>query len=220
MGSIFTLELEHGLEAVAVTETEEPQAVIGSHTHKYAYPDEFAKHLAKGKELENSYGNSKYRQGVRSLQLRGEYLYTVQGKAGFWVYDVANIDNKGYSQRIVQSPFSSLGQSPRIVSRFATSLALPTNMPVDANRKALPENEEASMHPIYKYAFFTDRYEGLIGVDVTTFLDGNPRNNFIERAFTYNPDGLLKNAEAITLAGVYAYISCLDRIQVVNLETL
>ena len=217
-GKYIYLGLEHGLEAVAVTETEEPQAVIGSHTHKYAYPAEFAKHLAKGKELENSYGNSKYRQGVRSLQLRGEYLYTVQGKAGFWVYDVANIDNKGYSQRIVQSPFSSLGQSPRIVSRFATSLALPTNMPVDANRKALPENEEASMHPIYKYAFFTDRYEGLIGVDVTTFLDGNPKNNFLKRAFTFNPDGLLKNAEAITLAGVYAYISCLDRIQVVNLN--
>ena len=53
---------------------------------------------------------------------------------------------------------------------------------------------------------------------MTTFLDGNPKNNFIERAFTFNPDGLLKDAEAITLAGVYAYISCPDKIQVVNLD--
>ena len=204
-GKYIYLGLEdRGLEAVAVTETEEPQAVIGSHAHKFAYPAEFAQHLATGKELENFYSHRS--SGIRSLQLRGEYLYTAQGKGGFRVYDVANIDNKGYSQRIITSPVSPLGQVPYIRSRFATSMALPTNMPVGANMKALPENEETPMHPIYKYAFFTDRYEGLIGADVTTFLDGNPRNNFIKRAFTFNPEGRLNGAESITLAGVYAYI--------------
>ena len=217
LGKYIYLGLEdNGLVAVAVTETEEPQAVVGSHAHKYAFPAEFAKHLAKGKNLENSYGNGS--EGIRSLQLRGEYLYTAQGKEGFRVYDVANIDNKGYSQRIISSPVSPLGQVPYIGSKFATSLALPTNMPVDANRKALPENEEAPMHSIYKYAFFTDRHEGLIGVDVTTFLDGNPKNNFIERAVTFNPEGRLHGAESITLAGFYAYISCPDGIRVVNLD--
>ena len=205
-----------GVEAVAVTETEEPQAVIGSHTHKYAFPAEYGKHLAQGKELEDSYGNGPAKIG--SLQLRGEYLYTAQGEKGFMVYDVANIDNKGYSQRITTAPVSPLGQVPYVVSRFATSLALPTNMPINANRKTIPENEETPMHPIYKYAFFTDRYEGLIGVDVTTFLDGDPMNNFLKRAVTFNPDKRLKGAEAITLAGVYAYISCPDGIQVVNLN--
>lgn len=225
-GKYVYLGLESGLEAVAVTETEEPQAVIGSHTHKYAYPTEFSKHLTKNKELEFSYTNGSRKiftdkietEEVRSLQLRGEYLYAAQGEEGFWVYDVANIDNKGYSQRITTSPFSPFGQAPNVSSKFATSMALPTNMPVDANRKALPENEETPMHPIYKYAFITDRYEGLIGVDVTTFLDGDPTNNFLKRAFTFNPDGLLKNAEAITLAGVYAYISCSDSIKIVNLD--
>ncbi|MFQ5481641.1 MAG: hypothetical protein ACE5ER_02685, partial [Nitrospinaceae bacterium] len=217
LGKYVYLGLEDaGVEAVAVTQTEEPQAVIGSHAHKFAYPGEYKEHLAHDQVLKKSY--SHHSPGTRSLQLRGEYLYAAEGEGGMRVYDVSNIDNKGYSQRIITSPVSPLGQVPYIRSRFATGLALPTNMTIDANRKPLPENEEAPMHSIYKYAFFTDRHEGLIGTDVTTFLDGNPRNNFIERAVTFNPDGRLDGAEAITLAGVFAYISCADGIRVVNLD--
>ncbi len=36
---------------------------------------------------------------ARCLQLRGEYLYVAEGRAGMRVYDVASIGNKGVSQR-------------------------------------------------------------------------------------------------------------------------
>ncbi len=216
-GKFVYLGLEDdGLEAVSVTEFEEPQAVIGSHAHKFAYPKEYREHEANDKQLRESYGHGS--DGTRSLQLRGEYLFAADGEDGFRVYDVANIDNKGFSQRIVTSPVSPLGQVPYVRSKFATDVALPTNMPVDPNKKQLPENEEWPMHPIYKYAFFTDRFEGLIGSDVTTFIDGNPRNNFIKRDVAFNPGGQLTGAEAITLAGHIAYISVKDSIKIVDLN--
>ena len=43
---------------------------------------------------------------------------------------------------------------------------------------------------------------------VGTLLDGNPSNNFIGRAATFNPGGALTGARRITIAGTYAYILC------------
>ena len=42
---------EGSLEAVRVTEWDEPQAVVGSYLHKYAYPDWYQDHLDDGKVL-------------------------------------------------------------------------------------------------------------------------------------------------------------------------
>jgi hypothetical protein len=39
-------------------------------------------------------------------------------------------------------------------------------------------------------------------------LDGNPRNNFLKRALTWNPNGILNGANNITVAGSHAYITC------------
>ena len=65
-----------------------------------------------------------------SLQLRGEYLYTANGAGGLRVFDVANIDNKGFSERIITAPVSPLGQHTYVDTKFATAVALPTNMPM------------------------------------------------------------------------------------------
>ena len=47
---------QHGFEAVAVTECDEPQAVIGSYLHKLAYPDELrARIRSDGSELTEAY---------------------------------------------------------------------------------------------------------------------------------------------------------------------
>ena len=54
----------------------------------------------------------------------------------------------------------------------------------------------------------TDKYEGLILVGAGTLLDGNPLNNFLQRELTFNPDGILCGAAAITIVGTYAYICC------------
>jgi hypothetical protein len=48
--------------------------------------------------------------------------------------------------------------------------------------------------------------EGLILVNVDTLADGEPRNNFLKRALSWNPGGVLKGARHITLGGHIAYI--------------
>ena len=77
------------------------------------------------------------------------------------VYDIANIANKGFSQRIVELPFSKVGHDPDINTRFATCVALPTNQPIHPPRNTGDlmriDNQEQPFHPIYNYAFITDR---------------------------------------------------------------
>ena len=177
-----------GFEAVAVTEWDEPQAVIGSSLHKVVYPDFYAKHEKNGKELEVAYHH--HAHDARSIQLRGEYVFVANGEHGFEVYDVANVDNKDQSERILSAPFSPVGQRTYVKTKFAAAVALPTTMPMDPTRKTqfIPENEEQPIHPLYRYAYIADREEGLILVDVTTLTDGNPSNNFFTRALTWNPE--------------------------------
>jgi hypothetical protein len=207
-----------GLEGVQVTEWDEPQAVIGSYLHRYAYPDYYAAHQDRNKELEHSHQHAGVGGSTKVVQLRGEYLYTVAGSGGFRVYDVANIANKGFSERIVTSPVSPLGQDLHVATADATGLALPTTMPVAPFKEQLPENLETPMHSLYHYAFISDSVEGLIVVNVDTLQDGEPRNNFLTRAVTWNENGVLTGARTITLAGARAFIGTEDRVVVVNLS--
>jgi hypothetical protein len=207
-------EGREGMEAVAVTEAEEPQAVIGSYLHRLAYPDFYQAHQARKLELPEAHHH--HASGaVASLQLRGEYLYTAQGRGGLVVYDVANLDNKDFSERVVTAPVSPLGQRTYVRSRDATGVALPTTMPV-ARRQGNPANLEQPLHPIYDYAFVSDREEGLIAVDVTTLTDGNPANNFLKRALTFNPGGALTGAQGLTVAGTWIYVVTQDELVVVD----
>ncbi len=208
---------EYGIEAVAVTETDEPQAVIGSYLHKLAYPDYYNEHLKQERELQVSYHHPG--TDIRSLQTRGEYLYTANGTDGFRVYDIANIDNKGFSERIVTSPVSEWGQDTHVPTKNATAVALPTNMPIDTRRQHRPENEEQwPIHPLYSYAYVTDALEGLILVDVMNLVDGDPTNNFLKRALTFNPDGALTGAVNLAIAGNHVYVCCKKGIVVVDIN--
>lgn len=208
---------ENGYEAVKVTETEEPQAVIGSYLHSLAYPDNFKIHVADGNRLKTGYHHHGSRVGC--LQLRGEYLYTANGQEGFRAYDVANVGNKGFSERTVTAPVSPLGQDTRVDTKDASCVALPTNMPIDPNRKYRPENQEQGpIHPLYRYAYVSDREEGLIMINVDTLADGEPRNNFLKRALTYNPDGILKGASYLTVAGNYIYLTADAGLVVIGIE--
>ena len=111
------------VEAVTVTEWDEPQAVIGSYLQRYAYPDWFADHEKRELELPESYNHSTVGP-ARCLMLRGEYLFVAEGAGGFRVYDVANIANKGISQRIIKAPFSPLGHHAHIPSKNATCMEI------------------------------------------------------------------------------------------------
>lgn len=237
--------LDGAIEAVRVTEWEEPQALFGSYLHKYAYPDYYQAHVEQNnRELINwTRGDTFDRDNgfsgetgaleeianvaqdtsgaVRCLQLRGEYLYTAQGKGGFRAYDVANIGNKAFSERIVTAPLSPLGQNMHVKTANATCMALPTNQPInparntEAMRKA---NGEQAFHPIYNYAIITDAVEGLILVNINTLADGEPRNNFFKRALTWNDGGVLTGARHITLAGHYAYVAVDAGLVVLDLD--
>jgi LVIVD repeat len=181
---------------------------------------------------------------VGCLQNRGEYMFVAQGSGGFMVYDVASIANKGFSEHIVSSPFSPLlGGGTHVPSRNATCMALPTNQPIAPTRNdrmacmtpagapispctpgegtvptLLQANQEQRFHPIYNYAVVTDSEEGLYLVNVDTLADGDPRNNHLTRAVTWNPDNVLHGARHVTLAGYYAYIIADAGLVVVSLD--
>ena len=212
--------LEDAVLATQVTEWDEPQAVIGSYLHRYAYPDNYQAHQKNGRVLELANDHKAGRTSC--LQLRGEYLYAAEGVRGVTVYDVANVANKGFSQRIVDAPFSALGHDPRLKSQDATCIALPTNQPVNPLRndgKLMRDiNLEQPIHPIYNYAVITDRLEGLILTNINTFADGDLNNNFVERAITWNPGGALDGARHVTIGGHYAYVMTSSGLVVVNLD--
>jgi hypothetical protein len=224
-----------GLEAVVVTEREEPQAVIGSTLHKVAYPAAHAKHTQGGALLRESVHHSGRdvldifgRGEVRSIQVRGEYLYTANGPGGYRVYDVAQVDQKGFSERIVTAPFSPLGQRFYVRSKDATAIASPSTLAVDPTRRQFPENEEQKIHLVYAFLYGTDREEGFIVIGnpldsrhragVATLLDGDPTNNFLERAVTFNPDGLLTGSVNLTVAGHHAYVVGPKGLAVIDLD--
>jgi len=235
--------LEKGIEAIRVTEWSEPQAVIGSYLHKYAYPDWYKQHLSHDRELIEWVRGTRFGKklsgepdaveefanthhptngAARCVQLRGEYFFVAEGKGGFRVYDVASIANKGTSQRILTAPFSPLGQDTHVASNNATCMALPTGQPISTERndhivKYYPENQEQKMGEIYRYAFVTDSVEGLIVVNVETLADGEPRNNFLKRTVTWNANNVLAGARHITLGGNYAYITANIGLVVVDL---
>src|SRR5260221_2423000 len=208
------------VSAVTVTEWEEPQAVIGSYLHRYAYPDGYARHQRLGGVLQRAESHTSGE--VRCLQLRVEYLYAAEGVRGMRVYDVASIANKGVSQKIISAPASPLGQHTAIASRNATCVALPTNQPIDPPRNAgermRVDNQEQPFHPLYNYAYIVDAVEGLILTDVRTLADREPRNNFLRRALTWNPDGVLSGARYLTVAGSTVYISTPHEVVVVSID--
>ncbi len=259
IGAQAWVGLDGGIEAVRVTEYSEPQAVIGSYLQKYAYPDYWRQHVEKnGRELINwvrgkifdakGSGETNPTEDIRNvhqqaggaarcIQARGEYLFVAEGKGGFRAYDIANIANKGVSEKIVAAPFSPLGHDTHIASKNATCMAIATTQPIAVvrNDKMLAQqaaraagklpagsldgrNQEQAMHPIYRYAIITDAIEGLILTDIDTLNDGDPRNNFFRRAVTWNPGGVLTGARHIILAGHFAYVATPRALVVVNLD--
>ena len=236
MGRYVYVAADHALEAVVVTEQSEPQAVFGSTLQKIAYPDNYEKFLKGGSELKTFYehvGNPR----VLQVQLRGEYAYVAAGEGGLRVYDVAQIDQKGFSERITTAPVSRFGQKFWVKTKYATAVAAPTTLAVDPARWRMLRNgkmidpasasqltgearhqlvnEEQPIHPLYAYLYVVDKHEGLVLVNAATLLDGDPLNNYLKRALdpkkypngAFNPGGILADANNITIAGTYAYIT-------------
>ena len=219
---------EKALHGVVWTEQEEPQSALGSSFQRIAYPKNFQDHLKRDRRLDEAYEH--HAHTINDLTLRGEYLYTANGPGGLEVFDVANIDNKGFSERIISSPVSPLGGQNTVVrSKFATSVALPSTLMIDPERTHLARNEETPIHPAYGYVYVTDRVEGLIVVKATALLDGDPKNNFLVRSKLkdasgaaigdhFNPGGMLSGAEYAVCAGHRLYICTKRGLAVVDVD--
>jgi hypothetical protein len=224
-----------GLYGVAWTEPDEPQAALGSHLHKLAYPDNYKKHL-EGNKGELKEAHHHHAREILDLTLRGEYLYTANGPDGFEVFDVANIDNKGFSERILSAPVSPLGQRTYVRTKYATSVTLPSTLGIDPLRLKMPktspvelapgqkldvytDNEEQPVHAIYAFVYITDLYEGLVIQQVGTLVDGNPDNNFLDQEPTvrFNPAGRLNGARHSYVAGTNLYVVCERGLVVVSI---
>ncbi|HEV3271659.1 MAG TPA: hypothetical protein VGZ93_05705 [Candidatus Methylacidiphilales bacterium] len=211
-----------GFYGVVWTEQDEPQAAIGSHLQQLAYPKNFAEHVNGGRILHEAYHHNSLDifggHVVQDLTLRGEYLYTAAGTGGLEVDDVAEIDQKGFSQRTVSSPVSPLGQRTCVRTPYATSVALPGTLENDPKRAHNPVNEEQPISPIYGCVFVTDLKEGLVIVDTTCLFDGDPQNNFLHKVAAFNPDGKLTGATKAFVAGRNLYVACPRGIEVVDIE--
>ena len=249
MGQYVYVAADDALEAVAVTAHTEPQAVFGSTLQRLAYPDDYRKFEQGGRKLKTAYehaGNPR----VLQVQVRGEYAYVAAGEGGLRVYDIAQIDQKGFSERITTAPVSPYGQRFYVDTKYATAVAAPSTLAVDPARwkltvnaqgnyktispdeaKTLYEkylqspmqatmllNEEQPIHPLYAYLYVADKYEGLILVNAATLLDGVPTNNFLKRALTFNPGGILSDANNITIAGTHALITTGSELVFVNIN--
>jgi hypothetical protein len=221
---VYVATGKKGFEAVAVAEHDEPEAVYGSDLQRIAYPDDFKKFVAQRRELTTAYRHEGH---VLDIQARGEYAYAATGSGGVRIYDIANIDNKGFSERMTTAPVSPIGQRFFVETKNAQAVASPTTLGVDPLRQQLPENEEHPIHLLYGFLYVADKDEGLIVIGsppkskiigVGTLLDGNPNNNFLQRALAFNPQGVLTGARAITIAGTYAYILTDKSLVVVDLD--
>jgi hypothetical protein len=216
---------EEGLFAVPVTEQAEPQAVFGSDLHKYAFPESYQKHVAAGGLLKTAHEHpgrdiSKPFSSVDILQVqqRGEYLYAACGKHGVRLFDIAFIDDKAFAERITTGPVSPLGQKFYLETQDARYVAAPTTVAVDPTRTHMKENQEQPIHPLFGYMYIADACEGLILAGVASTIDGNPVNNFLKRALTFNPDGLLRGARFVQIVGHYAYVCCDAGLVVVDID--
>ena len=222
---VYVATGNHGLEAIAVAEHDEPPAIYGSDLQRIAYPSDYKKFVAKKRELTTSIEHA---GTVLDIQARGEYAYAAQGKGGFRAFDIANIDNKGFSERITTSPVSPIGQKFFVPTKEAVAVATPSTLAIDPLRVQLPENEEQPIPLLYGFLYVADREEGLVVIGnpnlkakspgVGTLLDGNPANNFLQRALAFNPDGILTGARRITIAGNFAYILTKTNLVVVDLQ--
>jgi hypothetical protein len=222
---VYVATGKKGFEAIAVAEHDEPEAIYGSDLQRIAYPDNFKKFVEHHRELRAA---AEHSGNVLDIQARGEYAYAALGPGGLRVYDIANIDNKNFSEKITTAPVSPIGQRFFVPTKNALAVASPTTLTVDPLRQQLPENEEQPIHLLYGFFYVADKEEGLVIIGdpnlkskspgVGSLLDGNPANNFLKRALAFNPGGALSGARRITIAGTFAYVLTDKALVVVNLD--
>ena len=97
------------------------------------------------------------------MQTRGEYLYAACGEDGLRVFDIAFIDDKGFSERITTAPVSPIGQKFYVPTKYATRRRRADDAgPRPDAHAARRRTSEPPVHPLYGYLYVADKCEGLI----------------------------------------------------------
>ena len=158
------------------------------------------------------------RSQVLQVEKRGRIPLRRPRLEGMEAFDIANVDNKDFSERIVTAPVSPVGHARTYApSMRQQSRCQPTcRSRLTASMIQITKNN--LWHPLYHYAYVSDREEGLILVNTDTLADRDPANNFFDRALTFNPDNALKGAETLTVAGTSVYIGCDRGLVVVDIN--
>ena len=98
MGRFVYVATGHGgVEAVAVTEMDEPQAVIGSDLHRLAYPEQYAKHEKAGRELHEAEHHGRRTRWASRHAANTSTWPTATG--GFQVFDIAQVFRKASQKK-------------------------------------------------------------------------------------------------------------------------
>ena len=187
---VYVAEGSKGFDAVTVAEHDDPPAMFGSDLQKMVYSDDYEKLEKHHGEIARS--RSSCRQRVWTCSCAASICTRRMGKGGFRVYDVANIDNKNFSEKMITAPVSPLGQRFYVKTKNATAVGSPSTLAVDPLRTRIPANEEQAIALMYGFLYVTDSEEGLVVIGdpnlkskspgVLTLLDGNPSNNFLKKA--------------------------------------
>jgi hypothetical protein len=207
------------VQAVRVSYGYEPQPVIGSNMQRIIDPGKFDEFVKAGRRLDKVHYSTPGAAGMNygsaqtapadhpnCVVARGEFLFVADGRAGFKVYDIANVDAKKAAQKVLLTPFA-FGDSLQLRTKNATWVDFPASGPMDFGRPQSTVNMEGKKWEGFQYGYITDSVEGLIVVDCNTFFDRNPQNNFLRRSATFNPNGALTGAVSVKVAGSYAYVS-------------
>ena len=216
-----------GLEAIAVAEHDEPEAIYGSDLQRIAYPENFKKFVGRHRELA---AVAEHPGNILDIQARGEYAYAANGPGGLRVYDIANIDNKGFSERVVTSPVSPIGQ------RFyvATKNAAGRRISIDAGHRSLcaSASPKTKSNPFTCSTVFSTsptRKKDWSSSAIPISKPKSPGRRHASRRqsgqqfshiapLAFNPGGVLTGARRITIAGTFAYILTDKSLVVVDLN--
>ena len=168
---VYVAEGSKGFDAVPIAEHDDPPAVFGSDLQKLVYSKDYQeiaeRHHGNLHEADHHPGN------VLDVQLRGEYLYAALGKDGFRVYDVANIDNKDFSEKMVTAPVSPLGQRFYVKTKNATAVGLAIHAGYRSAAHAHPCQRRAAHRPDVRFPL-RDRFRRR--------ADRNRRSEFEEQS--------------------------------------
>jgi len=141
---------------------------------------------------------------------RGEYLYTANGRGGFQVFDVANIDQKGFSERITSAPYHRSASAPAWQPGMPHPSPCPSTLGIDPLREHYPRTTKISgVGEVYKaITRATNQQIYRLGVcHRSGRRSGNgqcrhpggwgPENNFLDRAkiIRFHPDGKLNGGQ-------------------------